>query len=137
MVILLLLYVFVGESLAIHSAILRAIGVVTFASGIGLAVWARLHLGHNWGVPMDRKQEPELITSGPYRLIRHPIYTGLLAAVLGTALTINLVGLILVVLLGAYFYYCSVVEERDLVIAFPATYQAYRARTKMLIPFVL
>jgi protein-S-isoprenylcysteine O-methyltransferase Ste14 len=135
--VILFLYVFSGVSLTVNSAILGAVGAVVFASGIALAVWARLHLGRNWGMPMTRKEEPELITSGPYRLIRHPIYSGFLVALLGTAIVINLVGLVLVVLLGAYFYYSAAVEEKDLAVAFPATYQAYRARTKMLIPLVL
>ena len=69
-----------------HSLILAVIGTLVFACGIGLAVWARLHLGRNWGMPMTQRAEPELVTSGPYRFVRHPIYSGLLAAMLGTAL---------------------------------------------------
>jgi protein-S-isoprenylcysteine O-methyltransferase Ste14 len=73
-----------GGSLAVHSLILAAIGALVFACGIALAVWARLHLGRNWGMPMTQRAEPELVTSGPYRFVRHPIYTGLLTALLGT-----------------------------------------------------
>jgi protein-S-isoprenylcysteine O-methyltransferase Ste14 len=47
------------------------------------AVWARLHVGRNWGMPMTQRAEPELVTSGPYRFVRHPIYSGLLTAMLG------------------------------------------------------
>ena len=108
-----------------------------FASGIALAVWARVQLGRNWGMPMTQKAEPELITSGPYRFVRHPIYSGLLAGLLGTALASNLIGLIVVAILGVYFYYSASVEEKNLTATFPAAYPAYRARTKMLIPFVL
>jgi protein-S-isoprenylcysteine O-methyltransferase Ste14 len=72
-----------GGSLAVHSVILTAIGAVLFACGIALAVWARLHLGRNWGMPMTQRAEPELVTSGPYRFVRHPIYSGLLTAMLG------------------------------------------------------
>ncbi len=79
----------------------------------------------------------ELITSGPYRLIRHPIYTGLLLAVLGTALATNLAGLIAVVVLGGVFHRAGSVEERNLIAAFPSAYPAYRDTTKMLIPFIL
>jgi protein-S-isoprenylcysteine O-methyltransferase Ste14 len=126
-----------GGGSAVHSTILAAIGVVLFAGGLGLAIWARLHLGRNWGMPMTQRAEPELITSGPYRFVRHPIYTGLLTAMLGTALVNNLLGLIVVAVLVAYFYYSGTVEERNLAATFPAAYPEYKSRTKMLIPFLL
>jgi protein-S-isoprenylcysteine O-methyltransferase Ste14 len=135
--VVLLLRLFRGGSLAVHSPVLGAVGAVIFAAGIATAVWARVHLGRNWGMPMTEKAEPELVTSGPYRLVRHPIYTGLLAALLGTALVTNLLGLIIVAVLVAYFYYCASVEERNLTATFPLAYPAYRSTTKMLIPFVL
>ena len=135
--VLLLLRVFRGGSLGVHSPVLGAIGAVVFASGIALAIWARVHLGRNWGMPMTQKAEPELVTSGPYRFVRHPIYSGLLAGMLGTALATNLIGLIIVTVLGGYFYYSASVEERNLTATFPAAYPAYRTGTKMLIPFVL
>jgi protein-S-isoprenylcysteine O-methyltransferase Ste14 len=135
--VILLLRVFRGGSLAVDSPVLGAIGAVVFACGIAVAIWARVNLGRNWGMPMTQKDEPELVTSGPYRFVRHPIYSGLLAAVLGTALATNLIGLIIVAVLGAYFYYSASVEEKNLIATFPTTYPAYRNRTKMLIPFVL
>ncbi len=135
--VLLLVRVFRGGSLAVNSPVLGAIGAVVFASGIALAIWARVHLGLNWGMPMTQKAEPELVTSGPYRFVRHPIYAGLLAGLLGTAFTTNLIGLIIVAVLGAYFYYCGSVEEKNLTATFPTAYPAYRSGTKMLIPFVL
>jgi protein-S-isoprenylcysteine O-methyltransferase Ste14 len=121
----------------VHSVILGAIGAVLFVCGIALAVWARLHLGRNWGMPMSQRAEPELVTSGPYRFVRHPIYSGLLLAMLGTALVDNLLGLIVVALLVAYFYYCGTVEERNLATTFPTAYPEYKSRTKMIIPFLL
>jgi protein-S-isoprenylcysteine O-methyltransferase Ste14 len=124
-------------SLAVHSVILAAIGALLFACGIALAVWARLHLGRNWGMPMSERAEPELVTSGPYRFVRHPIYSGLLTALLGTALVNNLLGLIVVAVLAAYFYYCGIVEERNLAATFPEAYPEYRSKTKMLIPLLL
>lgn len=133
----LLLRVFRGGGLAVHSPVLGTIGAVLFACGIALAVWARIYLGRNWGMPMTEKAEPELVTSGPYRFVRHPIYSGLLLGLLGTALVTNFIGLIMVAVLGAYFYYSAAVEERNLTATFPAAYPAYRARTKMLIPLVL
>jgi protein-S-isoprenylcysteine O-methyltransferase Ste14 len=72
-----------------------------------------------------------------YRFVRHPIYSGLLAAVLGTALVTNLIGLIIVAILIGYFYYSASVEEKNLTATFPTAYPAYRAKTKMLIPYLL
>jgi protein-S-isoprenylcysteine O-methyltransferase Ste14 len=135
--VVVLVRVFRGGSLAVHSPVLGAIGAVVFASGITLAVFSRVQLGRNWGMPMTQKVEPELVTSGPYRFVRHPIYSGLLAGLLGTALVTNLAGLIIVAILGAYFYYCASVEEKNLIATFPTKYPAYRASIKMLIPFVL
>jgi protein-S-isoprenylcysteine O-methyltransferase Ste14 len=135
--VFLLTRVIKGGSFVVHSPILGAIGAVMFASGIALAVWARVYLGSNWGMPMSQRVEPELVTSGPYRFVRHPIYSGLLLGLLGTALATNLLGLILVPVLCGYFYYSATVEERNLTAIFPTAYPAYRMSTKMLIPFVL
>jgi protein-S-isoprenylcysteine O-methyltransferase Ste14 len=135
--VVLLLRVFRGGNLTVASPVLAAIGAIIFAGGIALAVYSRVQLGRNWGMPMSEKAEPELVTSGPYRFVRHPIYSGLLAALLGTALVTSLIGLIIVAILCAYFYYCASVEERNLTATFPTTYPEYRSETKMLIPFVL
>jgi protein-S-isoprenylcysteine O-methyltransferase Ste14 len=126
-----------SDSLVIHSHVLQAVGTIVFLSGLGLAVWARLHLGRNWGMPMTERAEPELVTSGPYRLVRHPIYTGILVGVLGTALAINLFYLIPLAVLTAYFVVSATVEERMLTATFPDTYPSYKAHTKKLIPFLL
>lgn len=121
----------------LHSDPLRAaLGLALFALGLGLAIWARLHIGRNWGTPMTRKIEPELVTSGPYRLVRHPIYTGLIAAGIGTAVGLGWRLLLPVLLAGAYFVYSATVEERNLAEQFPDAYPAYRSSTKMLVPFV-
>lgn len=125
------------EDLEVHSTALAALGLAIVLCGLGFAVWARVHLGRNWGMPMSRKEEPELVTSGPYRLVRHPIYTGLLVAVVGTALAINLLALAIAVIMAALFWHAARVEERNMTAAFPTAYPAYRAHTKMLIPFVL
>jgi protein-S-isoprenylcysteine O-methyltransferase Ste14 len=135
--VLLLVRLFRGGSLAIDSPVLESIGAVLFVCGIAVAVWARVHLGRNWGMPMTQKAEPELVTTGPYRYVRHPIYSGLLLALLGTALMTNLIGLGIFAILAAYFYYSATVEERNLSATFPKAYPAYRSDTKMLIPFVL
>lgn len=135
--VVLLFSVVRAGSLDVHGTVLPVIGIALTVSGFGFAVWARVHLGRNWGMPMTVKEEPELVTSGPYRLVRHPIYTGLLTAVVGTALAVNLLALVAGSALGVFFVYSATVEERNLGAAFPRVYPAYRARTKMLIPFVL
>jgi protein-S-isoprenylcysteine O-methyltransferase Ste14 len=113
-----------------------AAGLVLFALGLGFAIWARVHIGRNWGTPMSQKDDPELVTSGPYRLVRHPIYSGILAAGVGTAVALSLLWFIAVVLAGVYFIYSATVEEHNMAEHFPETYPAYRRSTKMLIPFV-
>lgn len=114
-----------------------AIGVALFTAGLGLAVWARIHLGRNWGSPMSQKVDPELVTSGPYRWVRNPIYSGLIAAGIGTAIAVNIFWLVVVALLGSFFIYSAFEEQRFLERQFPETFPAYKRRTKMLIPFVL
>jgi protein-S-isoprenylcysteine O-methyltransferase Ste14 len=125
------------HTVAVHSVVLQVVGIVVLVSGLGLAVWARIYLGRNWGMPMTKKEEPELVTSGPYHFVRHPIYSGLLLGVLGTALATNLYWLIGLAIGGAYFIYSATVEERLMAGTFPTDYPRYRASTKMLIPFVL
>lgn len=112
------------------------LGLVLFALGLGFAVWARTHIGRNWGSPMTQKDEPELVVSGPYRLVRHPIYSGILVAGIGTALALNWTWLIAVILAGIYLGYSAIVEERYLTEQFPKTYPAYKRSTKMLVPLV-
>ena len=135
--IFVILRVFGRGSLAVHSVGLEVVGAALLAAGLALAVWARVNLGRNWGMPMSRKAEPELVTTGPYRVVRHPIYSGLLLAMIGTSLLRSLVGLALVVAVGAFFVFSARVEERNLTETFPSTYPDYMSGTKMLIPFLL
>jgi len=123
--------------LGTQSPVLGAIGAVVFATGLALAVWARVYLGRNWGMPMTQRAEPELVTSGPYAAVRHPIYTGVLLALLGGSIAINVIGIVLVLVLGANFYYSALVEERNMAASFPSEYPEYQARTKMMLPFLL
>jgi protein-S-isoprenylcysteine O-methyltransferase Ste14 len=112
------------------------LGLFLFVPGLGIAIWARLHIGRNWGSPMSTKDEPELVTSGPYQLVRHPIYSGILLAGVGTAVALSWMWLIAMVLAGVYFVYSATVEERYLTEQFPDTYSTYRRSTKMLVPFI-
>jgi protein-S-isoprenylcysteine O-methyltransferase Ste14 len=116
---------------------LQAVGLVVFVSGLALAVWARRYLGRNWGMPMSEKADPELVTAGPYRKVRHPIYSGIILAMVGTAIAVSWFWLFAVILLGGYFFYSALMEERYMAGVFPDTYPAYKRSTKMLVPFVL
>lgn len=86
---------------------------------------------------MTQKDEPESVTSGPYRLARHPIYLGILVAGAGTAVALSWMWLTAVILAGIYFAYSAIVEERFMTEQFPDTFPAYKRSTKMLVPFVL
>jgi protein-S-isoprenylcysteine O-methyltransferase Ste14 len=112
------------------------LGLFLFTLGLGFAIWARLNIGRNWGTPMSKKDEPELVTSGPYRLVRHPIYSGILVAGTGTAVTLSWMWLIVVALAGVYFIYSATVEEHYLTEQFPDTYPMYKRSTKMLVPLI-
>jgi protein-S-isoprenylcysteine O-methyltransferase Ste14 len=113
-----------------------ALGLVLLVLGLGFAIWARVHIGRNWGTPMTQKVEPELVTSGPYHLVRHPIYSGILVAGIGTAVALSWVWLIAVIVAAIYFIYSATVEERYMASQFPDVYPRYKRSTKMLVPFV-
>lgn len=112
------------------------VGVAACVAGLAFAIWARVHLGRNWGMPRAVKENAELVTSGPYAYVRHPIYTGMLVALIGSAAVVGWSWLLLPLVLGAYFTYSALVEEKLMLRTFPDSYPAYMARTKMLIPFV-
>jgi protein-S-isoprenylcysteine O-methyltransferase Ste14 len=116
---------------------LQGVGTTIFVLGLALAVWARLYIGRNWGMPMSRKAEPELVTTGPYHTIRHPIYTGIILAMIGTTVAVSLYWLAAVIFVAIYFSYSAITEERYLATEFPTTYPPYKASTKMLIPHVI
>lgn len=125
------------DALTVHDPAVRAAGTILFVAGLAVAVWARVNMGRNWGMPMSHKTDPELVTSGPYRVVRHPIYSGILLAVLGTALAVNLDWLILLAVSTAWFLYSAKVEEQLMTDQFPTVYPAYRDHTKMLVPFLI
>jgi protein-S-isoprenylcysteine O-methyltransferase Ste14 len=116
---------------------LEGIGLAVFLLGLALAVWARVYLGRNWGMPMSQKVDPELVTTGPYRKVRHPIYSGIILAMIGTMIAVSLYWLVAVIVIGVYFIYSATVEERYIAERFPDSYPGYKRSTKMLIPFIL
>lgn len=87
-------------------------------------------------MPMSRMDKPELVTSGPYRYVRHPIYTGILIATIGTALAVSLYWLAVTLIIGPYFIFSATREEKYMTEQFPDDYPAYKKRSKMLLPFI-
>jgi protein-S-isoprenylcysteine O-methyltransferase Ste14 len=113
------------------------IGAALTLAGLLLAIWAREHLGRNWSRSVTLKQDHELITTGPYSLVRHPIYTGILAGFLGTAIAISqLRGLISLALVFLAFLAKFRMEERWMHSQFGETYAAYVHRTAALVPYL-
>jgi len=106
--------------------------------GLGFSVLARAWLGRNWSAEVTVKRGHELVRSGPYALVRHPIYTGLLLALTGTVLMVGkwraLIGLVLIV---AAVLRKATVEERFMTEQFGEAYAHYRAKVPALIPFLV
>jgi protein-S-isoprenylcysteine O-methyltransferase Ste14 len=113
------------------------IGAAVTVAGLLFAVWARQYLGSNWSSAVTIKQGHELITTGPYALVRHPIYTGILSGFLGTAIALSQVRgfigfvLILLVLLPKLRK-----EEEWMRSQFGETYDTYAHRTAVLVPYL-
>jgi len=114
-----------------------AVGALLCVSGVAIAIWARAHLGRNWGMPGSIKDDPELITSGPYRVVRHPIYAGVVLAMAGTALVHGMAWWLLALAFAAYFLSSASAEEREMARQFPDEYPEYRKHTKKLIPYIV
>ena len=112
------------------------LGAVLVAAGLGFSVWARRHLGRNWSADVVVKEDHALIRTGPYRLLRHPIYTGILLAFLGMAVTIGEWRTLLAFVLAVVsFGRKSLVEEDRMGETFPE-YEQYRRETAAIIPFI-
>ena len=112
------------------------IGVILCAAGMAFLVWARLVLGRNWSQTVSVKEGHELVTLGPYRYVRHPMYTGCLIACIGSAIVCAGAWIFLLVVLGALFLWRVGAEDKLMAQQFPNEYSDYRRRTKALIPFV-
>lgn len=114
------------------------VGAVVTVAGLAFAVWARQHLGANWSRSVTIKQDHQLIVSGPYALVRHPIYTGILAGFLGSAMAEGQVrAAIAFVLVAAALWYKLRLEEQWMRGQFGETYDAYARHVAALVPFVL
>jgi protein-S-isoprenylcysteine O-methyltransferase len=119
------------------NAVASTLGVVLCVAGMAFLVWARKHLGRNCSQTVAVKEGHELVTSGPYRYVRHPMYAGGLLAAIGSAITAGGVWVFTLIILGALFLWRVGAEDRLMERQFPNEYPDYKRRTKALIPFVL
>ncbi len=120
-----------------HMEMIAWAGAILCIAGLGFCIWARLTLGRNWSGTVTLKEGHELIERGPYRLVRHPIYTGLLAMSLATAIVAgHVAGIAGLVLVFVSFSIKLGNEEEIMLKQFPEEYAAYQGRVKRLIPFV-
>jgi protein-S-isoprenylcysteine O-methyltransferase Ste14 len=111
------------------------VGDALTAAGLGFTVWARLHLGRNWSGQVTLKLEQQLIRTGPYALVRHPIYSGILLGLIGTVLSIGEYrALLSLPLFVAGLWWKARREEALLVAEFSEEYALYRHQTGMLLP---
>jgi protein-S-isoprenylcysteine O-methyltransferase Ste14 len=114
-----------------------AVGYGLLMAGMLFAGWARLFLGGNWSSNVTLKQDHTLIRSGPYRIVRHPIYTGLLVALLGTAIALGELRCFLGVLLAAIAWKIKSMSEETLMVQqFGDQYARYREQVKGLVPYL-
>jgi protein-S-isoprenylcysteine O-methyltransferase Ste14 len=122
----------------VQSPLTYWIGVGLLAGGLAFAVWARVTLGRNWSGTVTVKQDHELIRRGPYRWVRHPIYTGLLFGFLGTAVALaQWRGLLAVVIVFVALWRKLRLEERWMSELFGDQYERYRREVAALLPFLL
>jgi protein-S-isoprenylcysteine O-methyltransferase Ste14 len=114
------------------------LGAALTGAGLLITVWARRSLGRNWSAIVTIKEGHEFVASGPYALVRHPIYTGLLLAFSGTAIAIGeWRGVLAVAIVFWAFWRKLRLEERWMLEHFGETYQAYCRRVAALLPFIL
>src|ERR1700693_1570296 len=120
------------------SAAIAYTGLALTIAGTGFAIWARAFLGRNWSANGTIKQDHQMIQSGPYAVVRHPIYSGFLLALLGSALALGEVrGLLSFTLAFLTWWLKSRLEENFMPQRFGCEYTAYKRRVKALIPFVI
>jgi protein-S-isoprenylcysteine O-methyltransferase Ste14 len=127
-----------GQRFILPSAAVAEFGMILTLAGIAFAIWARFFLGTNWSATPSIKQDHRLIRTGPYAIVRHPIYSGLLLAMFGTALAIGEWRAVLgFAIVSVAWHFKSRTEERYMEEEFGDEYVRYRREVKGLIPFVL
>jgi len=121
-----------------HATAIACAAAVLCVAGLAFALWARLTLGRNWSGVVTLKEGHELMKRGPYRFVRHPIYSGMLTMFFATALAQrHIAGFAGVLLMFASFWIKLGREEKLMLQQFPEQYRAYQQRAKRIIPFVV
>jgi len=124
---------FLPDTLVVNVA-----GILITLCGAGFAIWARIHLGKNWSGQPAIRVDQKIVRTGPYSIVRHPIYTGLLIGIAGTAIaTGSVTALCILVIIFVVFVLKSRIEEKFLREEFGEEYERYRREVKGLIPFVI
>ena len=120
-----------------HDGPVPLLAAVCGIAGLAITLWARVMLGRNWSGSITHKEDHELVERGPYRFVRHPIYTGMLLMVIGSALVRDTWDAAAAIVLFAAVHIWKLRQEEALMTRyFPDSYPAYRTRTKALVPFV-
>ena len=113
----------------------ESVGAALAVAGGAIAIWARLSIGRNWSAVVTVKEDHRLVRVGPYAWIRHPIYTGLITAMAGTALlNRRWSGILALLLMATGFFFKSRVEERFMRQTFGPQYEEYRAQSGAFLP---
>ncbi|HWW33554.1 MAG TPA: isoprenylcysteine carboxylmethyltransferase family protein [Steroidobacteraceae bacterium] len=119
-----------------RSALSYLVGLAVLIVGLAFSVWARVHLGRNWSGTVTVKEDHELIRTGPYRYVRHPIYTGILTGAMGTAICSGTLRAALgLAIVAAAFIVKLRAEERFMRETFPGQYEKYSEEVPALVPF--
>jgi protein-S-isoprenylcysteine O-methyltransferase len=127
-----------GHNIVPPSAAALYTGLALTCIGAGFAVWARAVLGSNWSAIVSVKENHSFVNTGPYHLVRHPIYTGLLVAMLGTAFVYGRVACFVGIAFAFVGWWLKArMEEEFMVQRFGEEYRVYQRHVKQLIPFVL
>jgi protein-S-isoprenylcysteine O-methyltransferase len=116
--------------------LLGALGLIGTLAGMGTLVWGRQALGDNWSQTVSAKEDQELVTQGPYGLVRHPMYAGGLLAAISSSVVVGGPFAFATLICGSLFLWRVGAEDRLMEEQFPETYPDYMKRTKRLIPFV-
>jgi protein-S-isoprenylcysteine O-methyltransferase Ste14 len=119
-----------------HTLAIAILADLLVLAGFIISVWARIVLGRNWSARVTLKEDHQLIQRGPYRFVRHPIYSGLLVMILGTAVLVGRVSGFLALLICLCGFWIKLRQEEALLTGRLPGYSEYMARTKALVPFL-
>ena len=121
-----------------NTVISLIIGSIITVFGLCITIWARATLGSNWSGAVTFKKNHELITRGPYKFVRHPIYTGLMTMLIGTFIVYGFAYVLLAIIIFFLGLIGKLMQEEKLMIKhFGKKYIDYKNKTKALIPFIL